>query len=64
MFREIFHPDFSNVESPAYRYLRSVHNISIERSWLRLKIEWGDSVVLAFEKGSLDGIYNANDPDQ
>jgi hypothetical protein len=32
--REIFHPDFDLHGLPAHVYLRSVHNISIEHSWL------------------------------
>lgn len=50
-------------ELPAHIYLRSVHNISIERSWLRLRLEWGDNAVLAFEKGKDEGIYNQHDPE-
>ena len=59
--REIFHPDFDLAGLPAHIYLRSVHNISIERSWLRLRLDWGDNAVIAFEKGKDDGIYNPDD---
>lgn len=62
LIREIFHPDFDLAELPAHVYLRSVHNISIERSWLRLRLDLGDNAVLVFEKGKDDGIYNPDDP--
>lgn len=62
VFREIFHPDIDLIELPAHVYLRSVHNISIERSWLRLWLDWGDNAVLGFEKGKDEGVYNPDDP--
>ena len=62
-FREIFHPDYDNRELPAHVYLRSVRNIAIERSWLRLKIEFGHSAIQVFEKGIDDGIYNPDLPE-
>ena len=58
MLREILHPDFDIQELPAHVYLRSIHNISIERSWLRLRLDWGDNAVIVFEKGIDEGIYN------
>jgi len=60
--REIFHPEYDNQELPAHRYLRSVHNISIERGWLRLRCELGDNAVLEFEKGEAEGIYQPQNP--
>jgi hypothetical protein len=60
----VFHPDFHNDELPAHVYLRSVHNISVERSWLRLRLDWGDNVVIFFKQGIEDGYYNDQDPDQ
>jgi hypothetical protein len=60
----IFHPDFNLDELPAHVYLWSVHNISIERSWLRLRLDWGDNIVLFFYKGIEDGLYNPDDPKQ
>ncbi|KIK76851.1 hypothetical protein PAXRUDRAFT_168580, partial [Paxillus rubicundulus Ve08.2h10] len=62
--REIFHPEYDNTELPAHVYLWSVHNIAIERLWLRLHLDWGDNVVLFFNKGIEDGLYNPNDPQQ
>ncbi|KIM43482.1 hypothetical protein M413DRAFT_443403 [Hebeloma cylindrosporum] len=55
--RDAFHTDINNLETPAHVYVRSVHNIAIERSWLRLRLEFGDSAVICFKKGKEDGIY-------
>jgi hypothetical protein len=60
----IFHPDFDLTELPAHMYVRSIHNISIERSWLRLRLDWGDNMVIFFKKGIEDGMYNPDDPQQ
>ncbi|TDL13749.1 hypothetical protein BD410DRAFT_817268 [Rickenella mellea] len=62
--RNIFHPEYDLEELPAHVYLRSVHNISIERQWLRLRLDWGDNVVMFFNKGVEDGVYNAQIPQQ
>ncbi|KAG9316859.1 hypothetical protein JVU11DRAFT_2931 [Chiua virens] len=62
--RVIFHPEYDNTELPAHVYLWSIHNIAIERSWLRLHLDWGDNVVLFFNQGIEDGQYNPNDPNQ
>ena len=59
--REIFHPDFDRAGLSAHMYLHSVHNISIECSWLQLHLDWGDNTVIAFEKGKDDRIYNPDD---
>lgn len=64
LHREVFHSEYDNTELPAHVYLRSIHNIAIERSWLRLRLDWGDNVVLFFNKGIEDGLYNPNDPQQ
>ncbi|KAG6808530.1 hypothetical protein H0H92_003824 [Tricholoma furcatifolium] len=55
--RERYYPNLERDELPPHVYLRSVHNIVIERSWLRLRLELGDNAVAAFEKGVNDGIY-------
>ncbi|KIK51884.1 hypothetical protein GYMLUDRAFT_78053 [Collybiopsis luxurians FD-317 M1] len=55
--REIFHPECSLEELPAHIYLRSVHNISIECSWLRLRLDFGDNAVLFFNRGIEDDHY-------
>jgi hypothetical protein len=41
-----------------------VRNISIERSWLRLRLDFGDNAVLFFLKGIDEGLYNPEDPQQ
>ena len=60
----LFHPEYSTNELPAHVYLRSVHNVSIERSWLRLRLDFGDNAVIAFERGSGEYGYNDQDPEQ
>ncbi|KAJ7021740.1 hypothetical protein C8F04DRAFT_972311 [Mycena alexandri] len=62
--RHQFHPEIDSVEVPPHVYLRSVHNISVERQWLRLRLDFGDNCVLTFNKGTEDLKYNSNDPDQ
>jgi hypothetical protein len=51
---------------PPHVYVRSIHNIVIERSWLRLRFDWGDAAVVAFEAGMVDPniAYNKDDPKQ
>lgn len=61
MSRQIFHPDCPIEEVPAHVYLRSIHNISIERSWLRLRLDLGDNAIKFFNQGIEDGIYDPND---
>jgi hypothetical protein len=63
-FSEYFHPNIDADEAPAHRFLRSVHNITIERGWLRLRQHWGDNVYHEFMKGVEFGIYNNADPIQ
>ncbi|KAF8884385.1 hypothetical protein BD779DRAFT_1741354 [Infundibulicybe gibba] len=62
--RSTFHDDISLEDLPAHVYLRSVHNISIERSWLRLRLDWGDNAVLKFNEGVDAGLYNPSNPNQ
>lgn len=38
-------------ELPAHRFLKSVHNITIERGWLRLRLQFGENVKLYWEAG-------------
>ncbi|KAJ6553452.1 hypothetical protein B0H10DRAFT_2202016 [Mycena sp. CBHHK59/15] len=45
--RSIFHPDLDATELPPHVYLRSVHNIAVERQWLRLRLEFGDNAVIS-----------------
>lgn len=55
---ELFGPDFDSEESPAHRFLRSVHDIVIERGWFRLRIRWGDNMVIFFNRGIETGVYH------
>ena len=59
---ESFHPNIDSRETPAHEYVRSVHNIAVECSWLRLRLEFGDSAVICFKKGQEDGIYLSHIP--
>lgn len=59
--RDYFRPDISNNDVPAHRFLRSVHNIVIERGWLRLRLLWGENVYLEYMKGVDAGIYDESD---
>ncbi|KAG6885794.1 hypothetical protein C0992_004894 [Termitomyces sp. T32_za158] len=63
MGREKYYPEFDSEELPPHVYLRSVHNISAEWSWGKLKWELGDSAVLAFMKGEEEGVYNPSNPE-
>lgn len=63
-FRNAFHPEIDSNELPPHVYLRSIHNISIERSWLRLRLDWGNNAVAVFNEGIRLGRYNPNNKDQ
>ncbi|KAJ7161620.1 hypothetical protein C8R46DRAFT_1164479 [Mycena filopes] len=62
--RQQFHADIDSAEIPPHVYLRSVHNVSVERQWLHLRMDFGDSCVVTFNQGINDGRYNSSDPDQ
>ncbi|KAJ7586451.1 hypothetical protein C8J56DRAFT_828296 [Mycena floridula] len=62
--REILFPECPLEELAAHVYLRSVHNISIERSWLRLRLDFGDSAVMFFNNGIAEGKYNPDEHKQ
>ncbi|KAI0309245.1 hypothetical protein OF83DRAFT_1166884 [Amylostereum chailletii] len=62
--REQFHPELDMQELVPHVFVRSVHNTPIERSWLRLRMDWGDDVIVFFRKGINNGIYNPDDPNQ
>lgn len=59
--REVFAPNLSTSELPAHRFLKSIHNITIERGWLRLRLQWGDNVKIFWEAGA--HIYIESNPD-
>ncbi|EGN91665.1 hypothetical protein SERLA73DRAFT_157463 [Serpula lacrymans var. lacrymans S7.3] len=44
---EYFSPHLSPDELPAHRFLKSVHNITIEHGWHSLRIQWGDNLMKA-----------------
>ncbi|KAG1876215.1 hypothetical protein F4604DRAFT_1581135 [Suillus subluteus] len=58
--REYFSPHLSLNELPAHKFLKSVHNTTIERGWLHLRLQWGDNVKVFWEAGR--GMYNEMDP--
>ncbi|KAG1884584.1 hypothetical protein F4604DRAFT_1878644 [Suillus subluteus] len=53
-------PHLSLNELPAHKFLKSVHNTTIECGWLRLRLQWGDNVKVFWEAGR--GMYNEMDP--
>ncbi|KAF5391647.1 hypothetical protein D9757_002336 [Collybiopsis confluens] len=54
--RETFASDLAVDILPAHWFLQSIHNITIERGWLRLRLDWGDNVKIFWDAGS--NIYN------
>ncbi|EIN05883.1 hypothetical protein PUNSTDRAFT_46699 [Punctularia strigosozonata HHB-11173 SS5] len=58
--REIFFPEIVNDLLPAHVFLRSIHNIVIERSWLWLLMDFGNNIVIWFQDGETSGRYNPN----
>ena len=59
--REILHPEYCSNKLPAHVFLRSVHNVAIERSWLRLRMGLGDNAIHWFEYGINEGMFNQYD---
>ncbi|KAF5319802.1 hypothetical protein D9611_012894 [Ephemerocybe angulata] len=62
--REFFSPDYPLDELQAVRYMRSIHNISVERSWGRMKIEWGNNAVNIYQTGIQEGKFDPESEDQ
>ncbi|KAF8578841.1 hypothetical protein K439DRAFT_1648654 [Ramaria rubella] len=48
-------------ELPAHQFLASIHNMTIERGWLHLRLQWGDNVKVMWYKGTEQYNYNSND---
>jgi hypothetical protein len=48
-------------EVPAHRFLRSIHNITIERGWSQLKFQFDANVDKFWDEGTLNGIYDEYD---
>ncbi|KIJ56239.1 hypothetical protein M422DRAFT_239453 [Sphaerobolus stellatus SS14] len=44
ILREVFSLELLGQETPAHRLLYSVNNITIERGWLQLCLQWGDNI--------------------
>ena len=62
IFSDLLYPN-RNVEADhVHRYLKSTHNIVIEKGWWRLHTFWGDNVVAFFEQGIEQGVYNIDSP--
>jgi hypothetical protein len=60
-YSETFVPELSIDEIPAHRFLKSIHNITIERGWAQLKFQFDVNVDKFWDEGILNGIYNPND---
>ena len=60
---DYFHPELNAAGLAAHKYLRSIHNIAVERSWKFMRYDFGDNAVLVFQQGIADGIYDEMDPD-
>ncbi|KAG8938640.1 hypothetical protein FRC04_008035 [Tulasnella sp. 424] len=58
--RDIFAGNIAPDDAPAHIYLRSVHNIVIERGWLRLRLEWGDAVAEFYDQGTNLGFVHTD----
>ncbi|KAG2030973.1 hypothetical protein BDR03DRAFT_936513 [Suillus americanus] len=50
--QEHFSPHLSLDELPAHKFLRCIHNTTIECGWLHLRLQWGDNVKVFWEAGS------------
>ncbi|KAF9487145.1 hypothetical protein BDN71DRAFT_1405132, partial [Pleurotus eryngii] len=50
--RDTFSPELPRDELPAHRFLRSIHNITIERGWAQLRIKWVDNMKTFWEGGA------------
>lgn len=62
--RDKYHPEIDSAILKAHEYVRSVRNISVERSWLRLRLDWGNNAVAVFQEGITNGIYQPSDAKQ
>jgi hypothetical protein len=59
LYSGLFSPQISVTDLPAHVFLKSVHNIVIERGWWSLTLEWGGNVDAFWHAGN--EIYNADD---
>lgn len=54
-------PNIEETTRPAHRFLKSIHNIVIEKGWWQLTLRWGHNIVEFYDVGLRDGTYNIND---
>jgi len=47
-------------ESPAHRFLKSIHNIVIEKEWWQLTLRWGHSILEFYNAGIKDRTFDIN----
>ncbi|KAF8589668.1 hypothetical protein K439DRAFT_1383140 [Ramaria rubella] len=62
--REAFSPELPITELPAHQFLQSIRNTTIERGWLRVRLQWSDNIKVIWEEGVQKYEYNSNDPQQ
>lgn len=62
IFSDLLYPNRDAEANPVHRYLKSIHNIVIEKGWWRLHTLWGDNMVAFFEQGIKQGVYNIDSP--
>ncbi|KAF8580104.1 hypothetical protein K439DRAFT_1648289 [Ramaria rubella] len=60
--REAYLPDLPIEEVPTHRFLKSIHNITIERGWLCTRLQWGENVKIYWEEGN--DVYDPTNPHQ
>jgi hypothetical protein len=60
--REAFSLDLPVSELPAHLFVQSINNTTIERGWLRMRLQWGDNIIVFWEAGRQ--IYNPTDSNQ
>ena len=60
-YRETFFPELPVNEVPAHCFLKSIHNITIERGWSQLKLQFDANVDEFWDQGIIDGIYDMYD---
>jgi hypothetical protein len=54
-------PDEDGGDLPAHIYVRSIHNIVVERGWRHFRFAMGDTAVVEYQKGIEYGIYSPHD---
>lgn len=59
-YSEVFAPDFDQDAVPAWQFLPSPRNITIERGWRVLMDKWGTNILYYYNSGRYDGFYHPN----